>query len=152
MSGLGGWLDVYDALALTPKKSKIPKLEAQTKRKEKSMENLDSVVEEAQWKRKVDMLGRCAGDREDWGQMGIRFRFHRGGLAESMETVGTFASVDDVKRHIAQDLAHFIDVAPDAIHARRYSKDGDPRIGWQDLFIITIDGYGAIGFADSWDE
>ena len=116
------------------------------------MENLDSVVEEAQWKRKVDMLGRCAGDREDWGQMGIRFRFHRGGLAESMETVGTFASVDAVKRHIAQDLAHFIDVAPDAIHARRYSKDGDPRIGWQDLFIITIDGYGAIGFADSWDE
>ena len=152
MSGRGGRPDVYDALALTPEKFKIPKLEAQTKRKEKIYENLDSVVEEAQWKRKVDMLGRCVGDREDWGQMGIRFRFHRGGLAESMETVRTFASVDAVKRHIARDLKPFVDVAPGAIHARRYSKDGDPRIGWQDLFIVTIDGYGVAGFADSWDE
>lgn len=69
-----------------------------------------------------------------------------------METARTFASVDDAKQHIVQDLKPHIDVASDSIRARRYGKDGDPRIGWQDLFIITIDGYGVIGFADSWSE
>jgi hypothetical protein len=89
---------------------------------------------------------------ESWGKMGIRFRFHRGSLDASMETARTFASVDDAKQHIVQDLKPHIDVASDSIRARRYGKDGDPRIGWQDLFIITIDGYGVIGFADSWSE
>lgn len=84
--------------------------------------------------------------------MGIRFRFHRGGLDASMETARTFASVDDVKRHIIRDLAPFMDVDPDSICAERYGRDGDPRIGWQKLFIITIEGYGVVGWADSWSE
>jgi hypothetical protein len=78
----------------------------------------------------------------------MRFREHRGGLAESMETAIEVATRDDLIAHLRAVLAPW-PTAPDpaAIICEPYSGE-DRRIGWAQTYIVTLPGYGVLGFAD----
>lgn len=85
----------------------------------------------------------------------MRFRFHRGGLAESMATLREFRS-DLEFRHAIEDWLDSSGLhrgPPDlAVMARTriapYDERPDDRIGWAKTFIVTVDG-SPVGFADS---
>lgn len=86
----------------------------------------------------------------------MKFREHRGGLAESMATCVEVADRAALIAVIEQRLAPFgrpftraqidagLDVEP-------YGCSGMPlldlRIGWY-TYIVTLDGYGVLGFTD----
>jgi hypothetical protein len=72
----------------------------------------------------------------------MKFREHRGTLAESMETTVEVASLDELLAHLAPI------VAPIALTAERIAIAPyaiDPRIGW-DTYLVFITGYGVAGF------
>ncbi len=78
----------------------------------------------------------------------MRFREHRGGLAESMETVVNVAhhvALLDHIRKLAKPWPIFPPVTPETVHIKPYGWDG--RIGW-DTHIVVLDGYGVLGFTD----
>lgn len=76
----------------------------------------------------------------------MRFREHRGGLAESMETVIEFNTAADLSRHLQK-------VRPDIIESGARLKAeplfvDDSRIGWKDVHIVIAYQGGVIGFID----
>ena len=74
------------------------------------------------------------------------YRDHRGGLAESMETVVELEDRAALDAHIATLLKPWGKiVTPDQIHSKWYCLD--PRIGW-DTWIITVKDYGVMGFTN----
>ncbi len=73
------------------------------------------------------------------------YRDHRGGLAESMETVVELKDRAALDAHIIKLLEPWMVMTPDRIKARWYCND--PRIGW-DTWMITVDGYGVMGFTN----
>lgn len=79
----------------------------------------------------------------------MRFREHRGGLSESMKTiieVADQAALLDHIRKLAQPWPTFPPVTPKTVHIKPYGWDG--RIGWE-TYIVTLDGYGVLGFTDA---
>jgi hypothetical protein len=84
----------------------------------------------------------------------IRFRFHRGSLADSMAT----------ERFIYDDLSfrkaveEFVRGGPCAgppnlelierTHVKPYGDGPDTRVGWERTYIVTVDGFGVVGFCD----
>ena len=82
----------------------------------------------------------------------MRFREHRGGLAESMDTLVTFHPPNERDKMIAYirgllwPFDHLV-IAKD-VKLRQYTPDGDKRIGWDQLYIVTLEGYGVVGFTD----
>lgn len=80
----------------------------------------------------------------------MKFREHRGNLADSMATAVEVASFDELLAHIrklAEPWPTFPPVTAWTVHVARYSGI-DSRTGW-DTHIITLDAYGVLGFTDS---
>lgn len=78
----------------------------------------------------------------------MKFREHRGSLAESMETVVVLADHEALLDHIrklAEPWPTFPPVSPETVHIKPYGPD--KRIDW-DTHIVTLDGYGVLGFTD----
>lgn len=76
----------------------------------------------------------------------MKFREHRGGLAESMATM---VEMDDpflILRHIRR---LFPKVREIEAHPYACGSDGrDDRIGWTNVHIVTSPGFGVLGFTD----
>ena len=68
----------------------------------------------------------------------LKFRFHRGGLDESMATVVDFASLAELVS-IINDAGF----EPGKLAVKPYGPED--RIGWPDQHIVTVDGH-AVGF------
>lgn len=84
----------------------------------------------------------------------MRFRFHRGSLADSMSTLREFVS-DLEFRHAIEDWLEpgFHRGPPDLSVLRRtriepYGEGSDDRIGWPATFVVMVDDT-VVGFADS---
>ena len=83
----------------------------------------------------------------------MKFREHRGRLEDSMATSVEIGDRQHLIDHITSLHACFlhnydfsrIEVAP-------YLMEPDDRIGWKETYIVTLPGYGVLGFTDSWDE
>lgn len=73
----------------------------------------------------------------------MKFRFHRGGLAESLQTVVEVSTLDALADLLSDEIEH--PVAVEAIKIEPYAQDR--RIGW-DTHIVTISGLGVMGFTD----
>jgi hypothetical protein len=75
-----------------------------------------------------------------------RFREHRGQFDDSLKTLALVDGFDGLVAHIAALLKPWgVEVTPDKVRAEPYYFD--PRTGWDD-WIITLDGYGVVGFTD----
>lgn len=77
----------------------------------------------------------------------MKLRQHRGGLAESMETVVEIEPTKDALMaavHSVLSRSGF-ELTDDMLHVEPYAFDS--RIQW-DAHIVTIDGYGVYGFTD----
>lgn len=82
----------------------------------------------------------------------IKFREHRGGLAESMETMRTFETVRELKEYLQLLFGWF---TASKAYASPYAHDsdgGDHRIGWENVHIISSRGYGVLGFTNGFVE
>jgi hypothetical protein len=80
----------------------------------------------------------------------MRFREHRGGLAESMETMVVVDGKKGLVAHIQKLLKPYsVTVIDSDVAASLYGSSGDARIGWEKVYIVTVKGYGVIGFSDS---
>lgn len=78
----------------------------------------------------------------------MRFRMHRGSLDESMKTTVNVDGRAGLAAHIREK---FIDLGPifedHQLTVDPYNGDDD-RIGWNDVHIVTIIGYGVVGFCE----
>jgi hypothetical protein len=78
----------------------------------------------------------------------MKFREHRGGLAESMQTVVEVADHAALLAHIrklAELWPTFPPVNEKTVQIKPYGYDA--RIGWH-THIVTLDNYGVLGFTD----
>lgn len=82
----------------------------------------------------------------------IKFREHRGGLAESLDTTVTIEDRQDLIKHIQLLVKPWdIEVVPQSIHVQYYGNE-QRAAGWNNMHIVTIDGHGVIGFTDQFVE
>lgn len=76
----------------------------------------------------------------------MKFREHRGQLRDSMATCVKVpdrqALIDHLYRSFQMPLPF------DEIRIEPYSKHPDRRIGWPETYVVTLEGYGVIGFTD----
>jgi hypothetical protein len=80
----------------------------------------------------------------------MKFREHRSNLAESMATLVEFQDKQALVAHIRYLLHPYnLDVTAKDVAARLYSTSGDSRIGWEKVYVVTVDGYGVIGFSNA---
>ncbi len=83
----------------------------------------------------------------------MKFRFHRGALDDSMETMIEVAPIDGSVRAglLAAIRKEYAALGPDfadgQLRVAPYFGDDD-RIGWKDVHIVSIDGYGVVGFCE----
>lgn len=79
----------------------------------------------------------------------MKFREHRGGLAESMETVVNLVGRKELVEHTHKLLWLWgVDVRDEDVKVEKYTDNGDARIGWSEVYIVTLTGYGVVGFTD----
>lgn len=79
----------------------------------------------------------------------MKYRPHRRSLKDSMANVATFSNLDALIFYMREvELKpynfHFND---SQVRVSPYYGDDD-RIGWKDVHIVTIDGYGVMGFIE----
>ena len=80
----------------------------------------------------------------------MRFREHRGSLNESLKTVVTLKNRAALVRYCQRLLRSFcFQFAASALHISKYDLCHDKRADWNRTYIVTIDGYGVMGFTDS---
>ena len=81
----------------------------------------------------------------------MRYRDHVGDFEASMATQVTVKDWDAMVAHIRGKLVDWgIEVEPGMVHCRTYAGGlPDPRCGWEHTFVVTIDHYGVVGFADA---
>jgi hypothetical protein len=87
------------------------------------------------------------------GVQQMKYRQHRGSLADSMATVVEVEGRAGLIAQLRKELAPWatMDEFPDkAVHIDLYFGDDD-RIGWKNVGIVTLDGYGVIGFVENWN-
>lgn len=65
----------------------------------------------------------------------IKFRFHRGGLEESMQTCVELENFEALKEHIKSE---FPGVVTESIRIEDYSKEPDERIGWKHTKVVKV--------------
>jgi hypothetical protein len=76
----------------------------------------------------------------------MKFREHRGGLAESMATEVTIdSSLDALAEHLEKVLLKAF--RSGSITVKLYDERPDERIGWLKTFVV-LDDHGVIGFTD----
>lgn len=82
----------------------------------------------------------------------MKFREHRGGFAESMDTVVELPDRAALARHVNRLLSSFgnYDVGPEDLVVTQYvpGNSRDHRNGWEDVHIVTLADYGVLGFTD----
>lgn len=77
----------------------------------------------------------------------MKFREHRGQLAESMKTLIELPDKRALINHARLALEPYgFDVTEIVVHL--YLDKPDERIGWDKTWLITIPGYGVFGFTD----
>jgi len=76
----------------------------------------------------------------------MKFRLHRGGLAESMETVVEIEDREELVKHINKKHSFGPKLTSNDLSINPYGYDA--RIKW-DTHIVTIP-YGVIGFLDGY--
>jgi hypothetical protein len=81
----------------------------------------------------------------------MKFRFHRGGLDESMATaVDIEPTKVAITKHCNAQYTGSASTRPMVYHAQYIEVKPygfDSRINW-DTYIVTMSGYGVIGFTD----
>lgn len=78
----------------------------------------------------------------------MQFREHRAGQEESIKTLIAVADRDALIKHLrAVCKFPFFEVA--ALRIEPYSETPDKHAGWRRTLIVTIEGWGVVGFADS---
>lgn len=78
----------------------------------------------------------------------MRFRQHRGQLDDSMKTLVWLENRDELRGYVRGLLWEWPTAPPvtdETLHVKPYCQDA--RIGW-DTHIVTLDGYGVLGFTD----
>jgi len=78
----------------------------------------------------------------------IKFRFHRGALADSLETLVQFSNKDELYNYIIQWLYSLPGnkvITHDDIAVKYYCYDS--RINW-DTYLVTIKDWGPVGMTD----
>lgn len=74
------------------------------------------------------------------------YRDHRGGLADSMDTVRKVSSRQELIDYLRRDLSAWKFEFPDeAVKIEPYGYDA--RINW-DTYIVTVEGFGPVGFTN----
>lgn len=88
-------------------------------------------------------------DKSESVRAEVLVRQHRGSLANSMETV---ASIPATRAALEQWVSTFILDMPDdalkGVEVHPYGQGEDKRIGWDNLHIIDLPGYGVLGFSN----
>lgn len=83
--------------------------------------------------------------------MSFRFREHRGGLDESMETQVTLEDGRALVIHCQKLLRPYsFEFEPVDLTVRLYSARPDTRIGWNRTYVVHIQRYGVMGFTDTY--
>lgn len=80
----------------------------------------------------------------------MKYRPHKWLLADSMAECADVDGRAGLIEHLRKELSPWPTLdgfADNAIHVDPYCA-GDDRIGWKDVWIITLDGYGVLGFCD----
>ncbi len=75
--------------------------------------------------------------------MKIKYRDHRGSLDESMKTVQEFETKQDLVKYLKENCV----VPFYGYNLRMDHYCFDKRINW-DTYIVTIKGFGVVGFAN----
>jgi hypothetical protein len=78
------------------------------------------------------------------------YRDHRGGLAESMETMVELPSTREALiAHLAKTWPFNRGVAERlaSVTVKRY-HGADDRIGWKEVWIVVLPDFGVLGFTD----
>lgn len=88
---------------------------------------------------------QSAGVTTEYKELMLKFREHRGGLQESMETVVEVVGRSDLAMHLADVLGRT--VTPAALSSSPYGGM-DNRIGW-DTHLVMLEGFGPVGFTDA---
>lgn len=79
----------------------------------------------------------------------MKYRDHRGGLAESMETVQEFDTRTELLAYLHKEMGTWGFKFDDStVRIEPYGDGKDDRIGWNNLHIVIIEGFGPVGFAD----
>ena len=65
-----------------------------------------------------------------------------------METCVELKDTDELETYVLKLLRPFYIDAVD-LRIEEYSSGGDPRIGWDKLYIVTEPAFGVIGWLDS---
>lgn len=77
----------------------------------------------------------------------FKYRDHRGGLAESLETTQVFNSLNELIDYLKQSLKEYnFEFLNSDIKIKPYCYD--KRIHWN-TYIVTIKNFGVVGFTDS---
>lgn len=79
----------------------------------------------------------------------MKFRQHRGSLGDSMKTTVELKNRDQLIGYIKGILWEWPTAPPvsdTTLHVTYYATD--PRIEWDACWIVTLDGYGVLGFTD----
>jgi hypothetical protein len=77
----------------------------------------------------------------------MKFREHKGGLDESMDTVVEVADRDALVQHVRKLMAPWgFELDDSKLKVKPYAKDD--RIGWPDTHLVTLEGYGVLGYTN----
>lgn len=80
----------------------------------------------------------------------MKFREHKGSLADSMETLVELPDRAALIARLAALLRPYrFKVTDKIVKIELYTPRPDNRIGWARTYLITVKGYGVIGMADS---
>ena len=78
------------------------------------------------------------------------FREHRGSLTEAMKTLVKLEDRETLIKHCQVLLKPYnIHFDQTSLNVSPYYMQLDIRTGWKQTYIVTILGYGVIGFTDS---
>lgn len=77
----------------------------------------------------------------------MKFRQHRGGIKESMETEVILQNKEELIEHCLKVIP--ISFKPEELKVELYSSLPDSRIGWDVTYIVTLERGGVLGFTDS---
>lgn len=79
----------------------------------------------------------------------MKFRHHRGSLAESMKTLVELDGRETLVNYLQKHFDLWFTFKPEQLKVEPYGSGGDKRIGWKQTYLVTIEGFGVAGFADS---
>lgn len=77
-----------------------------------------------------------------------RYRDHRGSLDESLKTTREFTHKRELIEYLQNDLKRYAYFPKEEeFRIEPYSGDDD-RIGWKDVHIVRINGFGVLGMVE----